>query len=199
MRNFQRPSCVKVAVITLEEEHALIDRILAGDHDRYSVLVDQYQRYAFSIALKVIRSRADAEEVAQDSFVKAFRYLKDFNRKSRFSTWLYRIVFNTALSYRRKTVLQVQEIESVDKESAVRPDDGMERADKQVYVQQALDRLNAADRLSVQLYYLQEFSLEEVAATMGQQVNTIKVRIHRARLRLAEELKKILKEEAITL
>ena len=64
---------------------------------------------------------------------------------------------------------------------------------------QAMEKLNEADRLAIQLYYLKEFSLEEVAELMGQNMNTLKVRVHRARQRLGDELKQILKEEALTL
>jgi RNA polymerase sigma factor (sigma-70 family) len=86
-------------VISLQEENDLIDQILAGKEEPYGRLVDQYKSYAFTIALKILNNRPDAEEAAQDAFIKAFHYLKSFNRKARFSTWLYRIVFNTAVSY----------------------------------------------------------------------------------------------------
>jgi RNA polymerase sigma-70 factor (ECF subfamily) len=140
----------------------------------------------------------EAEEVAQDSFIKAFHHLKDFNRQAKFSTWLYRIVFNTALSQKRKSRYQFQ---SIEKSIIEHPQttDNLERNDKEVYVAQALAQLNEHDRLSLQLFYLKEFSLEEIATIMGQPVATVKVRIHRARVKVADELKKILKEEALTL
>jgi RNA polymerase sigma factor (sigma-70 family) len=75
----------------------------------------------------------------------------------------------------------------------------MERDDKSVFIGQALRKLNETDQLAIQLFYIKEFSLEEVADLMGQNVNTIKVRIHRARQRLADELKILLKKEALTL
>jgi RNA polymerase sigma factor (sigma-70 family) len=75
----------------------------------------------------------------------------------------------------------------------------MEKDDKQLFVSKAMQNLNEADRLAIQLYYIREFSLDEVAELMGQNMNTLKVRIHRARQRLADELKRILKEEALTL
>ena len=79
-------------MITSEEEYLLIDRILAGDRNLYATLVDKYKSYAYTIAMKVLENRPEAEEAAQDAFIKAFHYLKGFNRQAKFSTWLYRIV-----------------------------------------------------------------------------------------------------------
>lgn len=186
-------------MITQREENQLIDRILAGDERGYAELVDKYKRYAFTIAFKIVGDRAEAEEVAQDSFIKAFHYLKGFNRDARFSTWLYRIVFNTAISHKRKRKIHFEDVHNVKVEYTERADAGTELKDRQVFVSQALSRLNEADQLAIQLFYIKEFSLEEVAEMMGQNVNTIKVRIHRARQRLADELKRILKQEALTL
>jgi RNA polymerase sigma-70 factor (ECF subfamily) len=186
-------------VITLQEENRLIDRILAGEERCYAELVDQYKSYAYTIALKIVSDKAEAEEVAQDAFIKAFNYLKNFNRQARFSTWLYRIVFNTAISHKRKNRLVTESIENKHVENPERADSAIERDDKQVFVGRALKKLNEADQLAIQLFYIKEFSLEEVADFMGQNVNTVKVRIHRARQRLAEELKGILKKEALTL
>lgn len=185
-------------MITVQEENRLIDQILAGEEQLYAKLVDQHKNYAFTIAFKITGNRADAEEVAQDAFIKAFHYLRNFKRGARFSTWLYRIVFNTAISYKRKNRHIHQSIDTKFQQAA-EEDKMMEREDKQVFIDQALGRLNEADRLSIQLFYLKEFSLEEVADIMGQKINTTKVRIHRARQRLADELKMILQKEALTL
>lgn len=186
-------------MITLQEENALINRILAGDREEYAKLVDKYKSYAFTIAFKIINDRPEAEEVAQDAFVKAFHYLKTFNKQAKFSTWLYRIVFNTAISYKRKNKQKFESIENAIIEHPQRTDQDLEKDDKRIFVTRAMNQLLDADRLAIQLYYLQEFTLEEVAAMMDQNINTTKVRVHRARARLADELKKILKKEALTL
>ena len=82
-------------MISLQEENELIDQVLGGKQEAYARLVDHYKSYAFTIALKILNNRPEAEEAAQDGFIKAFQYLKSFNRKARFSTGLYRIIFNT--------------------------------------------------------------------------------------------------------
>jgi RNA polymerase sigma-70 factor (ECF subfamily) len=186
-------------VITVQEENQLIDRVLAGDERCYADLVDHYKRYAFTIALKVVGDRSEAEEVAQDAFIKAYHYLKGFNRTARFSTWLYRIVFNTAVSYKRKKKIHFEDVQDKPVVNPERADTELEFKDRQAFVASALTRLNETDQLAIQLFYIREFSLEEVAEMMGQNINTVKVRIHRARLRLADELKRILKQEALTL
>ncbi len=186
-------------MITVQEEYSLIDRIVAGEEVLYATLVDKYKSYAYTIALKIVENKPEAEEVAQDGFIKAFQHLKKFNREAKFSTWLYRIVFNTAISYKRKTKQPLQSIENSILEYTERADHDLEKDDKQVFIAQAMEKLSEADRLAVQLYYIKEYSLDEIAELSGQNINTLKVRLHRARQRLADELKRILKHEALTL
>lgn len=186
-------------MITTQDEYSLIDRIVAGEEALYATLVNKYKSYAYTIALKIVENRAEAEEVAQDGFIKAFHYLKKFNREAKFSTWLYRIVFNTAISYKRKNRQQFESIENSIVEYSDRADHELIKDDKKVFLEQAIAKLSDADRIAVQLFYIKEYSLEETAEMLGQNINTLKVRVHRARQRLADELKKILKEEALTL
>jgi len=186
-------------VITTQEEYSLIDRIVAGEEALYATLVNKYKSYAYTIALKIVENRAEAEEVAQDGFIKAFNYLKKFNREAKFSTWLYRIVFNTAISYKRKNRQQFESIENSIVEYSDRADQDLIKDDKRVFLSQAMQKLSDADRIAIDFCYIKEFSLEETAEMLGQNINTLKVRVHRARQRLADELKKILKEEALTL
>ncbi len=185
--------------MTVDNDLALIDRILAGERDLFATLVDKYKRYCFSIAIKILQNRPEAEEAAQDAFIKAYHNLSGFNRESKFSTWLYRIAFNTAISYKRKNRHRFESIENTVISHGSEGESRLERDDKSRYLNQALARLNEADRAALSLFYLQEFSLEEIAEIMSAPANTIKVRIHRARQRVADELKNILQKEALTL
>jgi RNA polymerase sigma factor (sigma-70 family) len=97
----------------MTNEYVLIDRILAGEQQLYAELVNRYKSYAFTIALKILEIRPEAEEAAQDAFIKAYHSLASFNREAKFSTWLYRIAFNTAISYKRKRKGSYQSIENV--------------------------------------------------------------------------------------
>lgn len=180
-------------------ENVLLDRILAGDHDLYRELVDRYKRYVFTITLRILQNRSEAEEAAQDAFVKAFHGLKGFNRQSKFSTWLYRIAFNTAVSYRRRQRHRYIDIEHTVIKQHHEGERSMEKNDKKKYIEQAMKQLNEADRTALTLFYLQECSLDEIAEILTTPVNVLKVRLHRARLRMARELKHILDTEALTL
>lgn len=192
-------TCVKAIVMTNDPDHHIIDKVLAGEQSLYAELVNKYKSYAFTIANKILQNRPEAEEAAQDGFIKAYHHLAGFNRESKFSTWLYRIVFNTAISYKRKSRQQFQSLESTVIEYSQDADGMLEKTDKKKYLNQALLQLNEADRTALNLFYLEEFSLEEIAQITGMNANTAKVRIHRARLRLADELKNILNQEALTL
>lgn len=174
----------------------LIIRILEGEQHLYAQLVNKHKSYAYSLALRVLENKSDAEEAAQDAFVKAFKYLAGFNRDAKFSTWLYRIVFNTAISYKRKQKVKMQSIDNVH---IGYQQDTLEKNDKKRFIEEAIAKLNEADRVAITLFYLQEFSLEEIADITNTPANTVKVRIHRARHRLAEELKGILHQEALSL
>ena len=185
--------------MTNDPELQLIDRILAGERHLYATLVDKYKSYTFTITFKILQNRPEAEEAAQDAFIKAFHHLAGFNRQSKFSTWLYRIAFNTAISYKRKHRHQFQSIENTVIEYNQDGDSMLEKADKKKYLNLAISKLGETDRTALTLFYLQEFSLEEIADIMNMQANTLKVRIHRARLKVADELKNILQKEALTL
>jgi RNA polymerase sigma factor (sigma-70 family) len=185
--------------MTNDLDLAVIDRILAGERNLYAGLVDRYKSYTFTIAMKILQNRPEAEEAAQDAFIKAFHHLAGFNRQSKFSTWLYRIAFNTAISYKRKHRHQFQTIQNTVLEYGQDPDGSLEKTDRKRFLHLAMAKLNEADRTALTLFYLQEFSLEEIAEIMNMQANTIKVRIHRARQRVADELKSILQTEALTL
>jgi RNA polymerase sigma factor (sigma-70 family) len=185
--------------MTSDPDIPLVNRILAGEQKAFAQLVDRHKSYAYTIAHKILLNRPEAEEVAQDAFIKAYHHLADFNRQARFSTWLYRIVFNTAITYKRKHKQTFQGLEHTVVEYEQHADGALEKGDKQRYLHQALQQLNESDRMAMTLFYFDEFSLEEIAAIMNMQANTIKVRIHRARQRLADELKRILNQEALTL
>lgn len=177
----------------------LIDRILAGEQNVFAELINRHKQYAYTIALKILQNRPEAEEAAQDAFIKAYQNLAGFNRQARFSTWLYRIVFNTSISYKRKNNKVFQSIENTVIVYNHEGEVSLEKTDKTRYLNQAMMKLNEADRTALTLFYLDEFSLEEIADITGMQANTVKVRIHRARQRLADELKILLNHEALTL
>ncbi len=175
-------------------DNELISKVLSGDHQAYAGLVNRYQNYVFTLTLRMVKNREDAEEVAQDVFIKAYKYLADFRGASKFSTWLYTIVNNTCISFLRKKKL---EIHSLDNEKVFEVADSMdsgfranlvEQKSRQSMVHNAIGLLGPDDAEIITLFYKSEQSLEEIAQILGLEVNTAKVRLHRARTRLKEKM-----------
>lgn len=182
-------------------DNEIISKVLNGDHQAYAGLVNRYQNYVFTLTLRMVKSREDAEEVAQDVFIKAYKYLADFKGASKFSTWLYTIVNNTSISFLRKKKLNIQSLDNEQVfEIADNQDSGMranmiEQKSKLAMVNEAIGLLNPDDAQIITLFYKAEQSLEETAQILGIEVNTAKVRLHRARTRLKEKMETNFAEE----
>ena len=176
-----------------QEDNYYIDRVLGGDVSAYAMLVSKHKNLVFSIALKVLNSREDAEEVAQDSFVKAYQALPTFERKSKFSTWLYRIVYNAAISRTRKKRLDTVPMDDYVIQN-YREDDvskGIESIDPETQkkmIERAMQKLSDDDNLLITLFYKAENSIEEISNITGLSMSNVKVRLHRIRKKLHDEL-----------
>ena len=179
----------------------IIDAVLAGDVNAFAELLKRHQNYVFTLALRFTKNREEAEEVAQDTFIKAFRCLKDFKRTAKFTTWLYAIVYTTAMTYLRKKrllTLSINDEENpieLESRAFVLENNSAELKSRSFYLNQAIENLLPADATIITLFYKGEQSLEEIAQIMQMDANTIKVKLHRARLRLKEKLSLILKDE----
>jgi RNA polymerase sigma-70 factor (ECF subfamily) len=175
-------------------DNEIISKVLLGDHQAYTLLVDRYRNYVFTLTLRIIKNREDAEEVAQDVFIKAYKYLADFKGASRFTTWLYTIVNNTSISFLRKKKLEVHSLDNEKVfEVADSRDSGMradlvEQKSKVGMVTKAIALLGPDDAEIITLFYKAEQTLEEIAQVLGVEPNTAKVRLHRARTRLKEKM-----------
>jgi len=179
----------------------IISAVLQGNKQAYAELVKRYQSFVFSICLRYTSSREDAEEIAQDIFVKAYRYLSDFRGDSKFSTWLYTIVNTSCITFLRKKKLETRSLDD-EKVFAVADniDGGMranqvEQKSRIAMVNEAIQLLSADDAKIITLFYKGEQSLDEIGEIMGMEPNTIKVKLHRARTRLKEKMEKNFSEE----
>ncbi|MBB1285016.1 sigma-70 family RNA polymerase sigma factor [Flavisolibacter sp. BT320] len=175
-------------------DNDLIQLVLQGQSAAYAELVDRYKAFVYTIVLRYISSREDAEEVSQDIFVKAFRSLADFKGASKFSTWLYTIATTSCLTFLRKKKLDVQSLDN-EKVFAVADnlDGGMsanqvEQKSRVAMVNEAIKMLSTDDAQIITLFYKGEQSLEEITKIMGKEQNAVKVQLHRARTRLKERL-----------
>ncbi len=179
----------------------LIEQTLAGNQFAYADLVKRHQRFVFTLSMRFAKGREDAEEIAQDCFVKAYRSLASFQGQSKFSTWLYSIVYTTAMTFLRKKRVDTDSIDDegtfvqIESHESAYDTNNAENKSRSYYLNQAIEQLLPDDATIITLFYKGEQSLEEIAQTMGIETNTVKVKLFRARQRLKEKLERNLKHE----
>lgn len=171
-----------------------IKRVLAGETDCFACLVDRYGRAVFSLIVKIIGSREDAEELCQDVFVKVFRSLSSFKGNSSFSTWAYRIAYNTAISqtrYRKTEFLSIEEeqIANVSEEEVAEVFGRSGNEEMLIRLDEAMEKLSHEERALILLFYMQEKTVEDVAVISGLSASNVKTRLHRIRKKLFVLLK----------
>jgi RNA polymerase sigma-70 factor (ECF subfamily) len=174
-----------------------IQQIIAGNARAYAFLVEKHKEMVFSIALKILHNREDAEEVAQDTFVKAYQSLSGFKNEAKFSTWLYRIVYNSAISKVRKKKLELSPLD--DSTINNYSDDSMDsnfflvqEPDQFELLQKALQSLPEDENVIVSLFYQNDHSIEDISAITGLTVANVKVKLHRIRKKLYIEMQKLM-------
>lgn len=184
-------------MMNLEDEKRIVDKARSGDDKAYALLVSRYAGQTFAFVRRITGSREEAEEAVQDTFVKAWRNLRKFDGRSSFSTWLWRIACNTALSAARRSTAQRKNMIStpeplredipdgeVDAFFADEADDGRIAA-----LNRAIDALAPDDKALVMLYYFEQKSVAECARIAGIKENNAKVQLHRIRKRLCAMIK----------
>jgi RNA polymerase sigma factor (sigma-70 family) len=163
-----------------------IEKVLAGKINAFSNIVDRHKDKAYNLAFRICGNHEEAEEIAQDSFLKAYRSLKSFKMKSSFATWLYRIVYNTAIStirIRKKEVLSLEDFpaDATDFIGSNYIENEAEKEYKNSLVNFALQKLTEEERGLISLYYYEEMSIEEISGVTGTGKSNIKVKLFRAR------------------
>jgi RNA polymerase sigma-70 factor (ECF subfamily) len=166
-----------------------IERIQAGETECFAVLLERYSRPVYSLIVKMVGNREDAEELTQDVFLKAYRSLASFQGNSLFSTWLYRIAYNTAVSATRKKKYEWQAIDDAALENIAEEDvsDALAQVSNEtrlVRLEQALEQLLPDERALILLFYMQEKTVEEMASITGLTVSNVKTRLHRIRKKM---------------
>ena len=167
----------------------LAGRAQAGDGQAFAELVSRYQRTVLNLAYRMLGDAQEAEDVAQEVFIRVYQSLDRFDPSRRFFSWLYRIAVNRCLSVRGRERLDTfagDERELAD--SALSPEQQASRAETRAAVQRAIARLPEHERTLVALRYGADLSYEAIAATMQLPIGTVKTRLFRARQRLAQML-----------
>lgn len=185
------------------DEREQIRLLKNGDHKALQVLMQRYQDYVYTVALRMVRQSTIAEEVTQDVFLKVFQKIGLFEEKSKFSTWLFTIVYRTCLNHldnKQRAINKFQnkstihdfdersEFEALPISETISGTDGIaeirENPDLTAILWRAIDRLSAQQGVIISLFYLQQLSIAEIAQIMHTPENSIKTQLHRGRSKL---------------
>ena len=184
----------------------LVDRARAGEAAAFEALVKRHQAAAFAVAYQMVRHREDAQDIAQEAFVRVFRGLRDFQGQAAFKTWLHRIVVNLALDALRRRSRHPgasyddarEPGEEAREEVGTRPDEDPDRAlearEAGEAIRMALEELPAPQRAALLLREVEGLSYQEIAEVLGCAVGTVMSRLHYARRRLQLRLRPFLEE-----
>lgn len=172
-----------------DSDNKVIEEIINGDVAAYATIVNRYKDKVYSLVFGILRNETVAEEVAQDVFVKAYAALKKFRRESSFSTWIYRITYNAAISETRKKRHKIHSFdEQLEKSSSMDFSRLIETEEenelKKELLHRAIDNLQAEERLILMLFYFEEQSIEEISISSGLSKSNVKVKLHRLRSKL---------------
>ncbi|SDS02998.1 RNA polymerase sigma factor [Gramella sp. MAR_2010_147] len=181
----------------------LIDKVLKGDTNAFGELVARYQNFVFTIAIRILKVTEEAEEVAQDSFIKAYDSLASFRGDSKFSTWLYRIVYHKSLDRikmnKRHRTYEI--IEEITDDSLDHIENGLEfilSEERTEIIKKCIDQLPEEDAAIISLYYFEEQSIKEVSMVTDLTEDNIKIKLYRSRKKLFSLLKGYIKSEIST-
>ena len=186
------------------KERVYVEKVLSGNTSAFSYFVNTYQGMAINIAYRICENMQDAEDVVQESFVKAYKNLHTFRLESKFSTWFYRIVFNSAVTSTKSKIWVVDdEVDTlaIDMSSDLDTTNQIEKNEKSQVVSHVLSKMPKAYGLMLSLFYLEDNSIKEIAEITGLNNSNVKVMLHRARKMFKELMTKtypeLYKEEMI--
>jgi RNA polymerase sigma-70 factor (ECF subfamily) len=171
------------------DEQLLVTQVIAGEKELFRLLVKNYEQKVYAMGMSFFRNTEDASDFTQEVFLKAYRSLAAFERRSRFSTWLYKIAYNTAINSinRRKEYRSLADEEPASEDDT--PEQRLMRRLVRQAVQEAVEELPERYRVCIDLFFFYERSYKEIEAITGFPVNTIKSHVFRAKKLLREKLK----------
>jgi RNA polymerase sigma factor (sigma-70 family) len=175
------------------KEKLYVEKILSGNTSSFAYFVNNYQGMAINIAYRICENMQDAEDVVQESFVKAYKNLHTFRLDSKFSTWFYRIVFNTAVTFTKTKMWVIDdevETAAIDLSSDLDTDSLLEMSETSEIVSHVLNKMPKGYGLMLSLFYLEDNSIKEIAEITGLNNSNVKVMLHRARKMFKELITK---------
>lgn len=180
--------------MTTITDQYLVTESLNGNTKAFSQLVERYQQFVFTLAFRIVKVREEAEEVSQDSFLKAYEALNTFRGDAKFSSWLYSIVYRKALDRVRKnnrsrTLEIVEEITEGDSETVGNALQYLEMEERNRYLQDSIAALGEEEAAIVSFFYFEDLSIKEIASITGLTEDNVKIKLYRSRKRLYAQLK----------
>jgi RNA polymerase sigma-70 factor, ECF subfamily len=163
-----------------DEDVVFVERFLAGDAAAFEALYAKYYEKVLAIARGILLDQDEAADAVQEIFTLVYRHLRRFDKRSRFSTWLFRIAVNRSIQQARKNKHRHRNVELSEALTKEMPQDAPESDPK---VHEALQKLQPADRALLTLFYWEDLGLQEIADSLGCNVNAAKTRLYRARER----------------
>ena len=183
-------------------DQVYIDAILKGDANAFAVLVGRYKDLVYTLTLRMMKHKEEAEEAAQDTFIKVYKSLNKFKGDAKFSTWIYRVAYNTCLdrlkkNKRQQYTVEINEYTEHQIKTLDNALDKMEAKEREQSIQDCLAMLPSEDSFLLTLYYFEELSLDEIGKIVDLKPNNVKVKLFRSRKKLASILRKKLDNEII--
>ncbi|BAO76702.1 RNA polymerase sigma factor [Winogradskyella sp. PG-2] len=186
--------------MTTNNDNILIEAIKNGDTKAYGQLVDRYKDLVYTLAIRMLKHKEEAEEVAQDTFIKVFKSLNKFKGDSKFSTWIYRVAYNTCLDNIKKNKKHLNNV-AIDEYTFNKLDtidnalDNIIKEEKSILIKNCIDKLPEDSSALLTLFYYEELSLDEISKIINVEANTVKVKLFRARKKLAFILEQYLQPQ----
>ncbi|WP_317900104.1 RNA polymerase sigma factor [Aurantibacillus circumpalustris] len=186
---------------TLNDQY-YIQQVIAGNVKAFEVVVDQYKNLVFSLTLRMLKSREEAEEAAQDTFIKIYKSLSKFKGDSKFSTWIYKITYNTCLDRLKKdkNAPELLNLEEFNEHHVLSTEvilDTIDEKKRRQIIQECIHLLPSEEAFLLTLYYFEEQSLEDISKIMNVNTNNLKIKLFRSRKKMATILKTKLEPEII--
>ncbi|TMM29406.1 sigma-70 family RNA polymerase sigma factor [Polaribacter aestuariivivens] len=183
-------------------DQLIINKVLKGNTNAFSELINTYKDLVFSLAIKMTKNREEAEEISQDTFVKAYKNLSKFKGDSKFSTWLYRITYHTCLDALKKNKKHTNsfELNEITLNLIQTTDNALqtlERKERTKIMDKCLLQLPEEERSILWLFYYKELSLKEIIEVTSLSEANIKVKLHRGRKKLLTIVKDTFEPETI--
>ena len=181
-----------------------INETLNGNVNAYAFLIERYKHMVYTLIIRIVKNKEEAEEVSQDVFVKAYTNLKNFKGDSKFSTWIYKIGYYASLDVVKRNKRQINSvnIDEINEGNLGTIQNGLkylEEKERKKVIKDALLRLNEDEQVILTLYYFEEMPLKEVSKVVNLSLDNVKVKLFRSRKKLFNLLKNVIEPTTINL